>query len=211
LWHGFQFLLFTFVFKVENPRVYKEDGGRRLIAQVMVPASSPVESNWGMSRSLEPLPNPELATQGDEIGVKPPSVLQPRLVESSRLRPTLEEKRLPARSSSLAPVIKPSKVSLQNEESVPYGLSDELKARRVTHHPVLPSYPEWALVAAVELDLVVGLSVDESGVPHQVFIQEGCGDSQTDLSVLQYVEKMRFEPSLGVSRGTIEWAFRLDR
>lgn len=212
LWHGFQLLLFTFVFKVENPRVYTEDHGHRLVAQVMVPMEAPVDSNWGMSKSLDTPPTTKLSEREPSfVTVESSSILVPKAVNASRLKPTLQEAPVAVQRPWVAPAVTPAKVSLLNAEKVPYGLSGELKARKVLNRPPLPRYPEWALVAAVELDLKVGLSVDESGVPHQVFIKEGCGDSQTDLSVLEYVEQMRFEPSLGVSRGTIEWAFRLDR
>jgi hypothetical protein len=211
LWHGFQFLLFTFIFKVENPRLYEKDSGRRLVAQVMVPTSSSVDSNYGLRQSLEPAPKKVANENQRFVAVESPSAFLPKPLDGSRLKPTSKEKLRPISNWPMTQALAPAKVSLTTQIAVPYGMSGELKVRRVLNRPPLPSYPEWALVAAVELDLIVGLSVDESGMPHQVFIQEGCGDSQTDLLVLQYVENMRFEPSLGVSRGTIEWAFRLDR
>lgn len=212
LWHGLQLLLFTFVFKVENPKVVDTDHGRRLVAQVMVPMKNAVDSNLGVSRSLDVPPTAEAPEfESSFVTMESLSTLVPKVMDASRLKPVSREAPFTKQIQASVPATTPAKVSLASDKKVPYGLSGELKARRVVSRSPLPRYPEWALVAAVELDLEVGLSVDESGIPHQVFIKDGCGDSQTDLLVLQYVEQMRFEPSLGVSRGTILWAFRLGR
>ncbi len=93
----------------------------------------------------------------------------------------------------------------------PFVFQGEVKKRRVIQAPPLPSYPRWALLAAVELSLKISLEVDPNGRVEGGYIVEGSGDSATDLMVLEYVEKIRFEPSLSRSKGHLEWEFKLER
>lgn len=93
----------------------------------------------------------------------------------------------------------------------PFVFQGEVKKRRVVQAPPLPSYPRWALLAAVELSLKISLEVDPNGRVEGGYIVEGSGDSATDLMVLEYVEKIRFDPSLSRSKGHLEWEFRLER
>lgn len=135
----------------------------------------------------------------------------PEILPSKRTSP--HEKKI-ASGSATQPLDSQGKrpsLKLNSEISQPFLLKGELKSRKVISAPSLPKYPEWALSAAVELNLKVSLSVDANGLPYRVFIDESSGDSQTDLAVLRYVEKMRFEASLSASEGSMEWAFLLQR
>ena len=211
-------MVFTWIFRVEAPA--NPQGKVRRLAVQIVGASPSMEGEALVARSLAP------ATQNPSFQMQerpsPRKISTPLRVESSpdilpisRTKPL--EKIQPSNlaemiSNTLAPPSAPPKlaqVEINTHGSLPFNFRGELKSRKVISAPPLPKYPDWALSAAVELFVKVSLMVDPNGQPNRVFIDQSSGDSQTDLAVLHYVEKMRFEASLSPSSGVMEWAFLL--
>lgn len=144
------------------------------------------------------------AVQRPEI---PLEELQPHPLKRNRVN---KRERRAGPSNDIPPLNpEPTQGEIVNQVKAPYSLKGELSKRSILHSPPLPAYPEWAQLAAVELKLTVSLSIDEKGAPYEVFISKSSSDSQTDLKVLRYTEKLRFEPSLSKSKGEIDWFFKL--
>jgi TonB family protein len=150
-----------------------------------------------------------------DAGPKRPTLAKstPHLANiTERLTPLESQPIRPSTSSLTSPLSEPEETSVRvNDQQLPFSFGGEVKKRKVIKAPPLPEYPPWALSAAVELTLTVALEVNPHGVPERVFIKEGCGDSATDLVVIQYVEQLRFQPSLSRSQGELDWSFRLKR
>jgi TonB family protein len=222
--------LFNTVFRIDNPRLFKEDKGIRLVAQIVGPATLAADAELQMAKVTPPeLKSSKQVMDAAEMPESDEDLWRPRPLPReviSRENLKVEEasstergeglelqkqKGAKSAASSIGTKEESQSLRIDDQLNAPYHMSGSLRARRVIRAPALPEYPEWALVAAVELELKISLSVDENGDPYQVFILDGCGDSTTDLQVLEYVEAMRFEPSFGVSRGVMEWEFRLER
>lgn len=223
LWHGLQAFLFLVVFRVDNPRLIQEGAGSHLVAQVLLPEASMPSIIQSESLSDSDLMSRESALEPDEAvpweesfrWSSLPSLVErqkPKSDEAALKRPKLSS---PEIQNHTRPLVSDSEVStrvdVRKKVESPFLMSGDVRLRRIVQSSTLPEYPEWALVAAVELSCRVALSVDESGRPYQVYIEESSGDSQTDLAVMEYVEALRFEPSLSESRGSIEWVFALER
>lgn len=217
LWHGLQWLLFNTVFEVQNPSLDGE--GNRALSVALEPlVGSFVPGPYG----LEKISDIEKTEELD--GIEDPS--RPFVSDSPVPVRNFAQRRLPRESqrhgfssgvahfdSTPSDLAEPSVIDLTSSTRAihPYVFQGEVKKRRVVQAPPLPDYPDWALLAAVELSLKVSLEVDPNGRVEGGYIVEGSGDSATDLMVLEYVEKIRFEPSLSRSRGFLEWEFRLER
>jgi TonB family protein len=208
VWHCLQLALFTWVFNVQAPQT-SPGAPRRLEVQVL--SQGPALQGTVLIERQKSQQTPfyvdhKKVTRPPELKIPPAS---PTPLSMERLTP-LEK---PRETDPLSPTWAPQDISQKPELSrsgvLPFKLKGELQLRQVVSTPRLPQYPEWALLAAVELSLKVSLEVDPNGYPHRVYIMQSSGDSQTDISVLEYVEKMRFEASLTKSFGVMEWAFRL--
>jgi len=155
--------------------------------------------------STSTLSPPEPVVQPEQ-----PALAPKPLARNRRNTPSRERKAGP---NSLIPPLtrEPSQGEIVNQVIAPFSLKGELSKRSIILSPDLPEYPKWAELAAVELRLTVTLSIDEKGIPYEVFISKSSGDSQTDLKVLRYTENLRFEPSLSKSHGKIQWSFELSK
>lgn len=203
VWHALQVVLFNTVFEIRDPIIVK---GSIEPVSVQIVAKRPDLSMFEWEETGSSPSNEEIqeAVVLPERNVPSPSLTGKDMHERIRRSgPQRKEERAPARSPDAG-------VHAVRGERQPFMLKGDVAERRVIFTPKLPGYPEWALRAAVELKLLVAFKVDERGVPYQVVVSEGSGDSQTDLTVIVFVEGMRFEPSLSRNTGSMEWEFRLN-
>lgn len=208
LWHVLQFVIFSTLFKVDLTGSQAGAAQTLQISSIVPIKSVEVLNNEPSIRFKNVQPNQVKEAQFLVFQHKDFAV-EPKTYETERVKSFYRINRDSSFEKHTKKLVLPNVTELKSQKDAPFTFKGAIQRRKLISAPPLPSYPKWALIAGVELKLILTLQVNAQGRVHIVYVKESSGDGKTDQIAVHYAEKLQFEPSMQRSKGDMLWEFKL--